>query len=257
MGILFLRVYCTFLVWKSWLPDWTVRVPVFVFTRVCPCVDLISWKDGTLDLPHMGSGSCPLAARGHMTWRHCAHFLCLLFSLWAYHVYVAVCLCTSACAHSRVRHALIWGDGCWFSAGIWPRASCLCSRDERYAPLIRLVLFLVPSLSHALLLLSLSLSPSLSVSLPTSRSLAMISAAGLWYHQSPLQFSPPHGGAASLQHERMLRKDNEFHFVTALTGRVIYLHTWGLKTASLEASILPTSLRLSSLFFFFLMRHSI
>lgn len=58
-------------------------VCVCACTCMPPCVDLISWKDGTLDLPHMGFGSGPLAAGRHMTWRHCAHFLCRLFSLWA------------------------------------------------------------------------------------------------------------------------------------------------------------------------------
>lgn len=92
---LFLMVYYKFPGWKALLLHWTACVSVFVCTCVRPSVDLISWKDGTLDLPHMGFGSCPLAAGKHMTWRHCAHFLGLLFSLWAYQVYV----CISARAH--------------------------------------------------------------------------------------------------------------------------------------------------------------
>lgn len=53
-------------------------------------------------------------------------------------------------------------------------SGCLCSKDERYTPLIRLVLPLAASLSHSHLL-SLALPPSLSVSryLPSSLSLPL------------------------------------------------------------------------------------
>lgn len=156
--------YYTFLVLNSFLLDWTVRV----CTCARPCVDLIFWKDGTLDLPHMGFGSCPLAARRHMSWRHCAHFLCLLFSLWAYHVYACVYLCTSACAHSCVRRALIWRDGWWFSAGIWPWAAFVVRMNATH-----LWFGLSSSSWHHCLTLSSRLSPflppCLSHYLPLSR----------------------------------------------------------------------------------------
>lgn len=165
--------YLTLSVELFLLLDRTVRVSVFVCACVRLCVDLISWKDGTLDLPHTGFGSCPLAARRHMTWRLCAHFLCLLFSSWASRVYVCVHLCTSACAHLCVRRALIWREGRWFSAGIWPQAACVVRMNAT-----RLWFgSSSPSRHRCLTLsscLSLSLSPSLAVSryLPTSLSLA-------------------------------------------------------------------------------------